>query len=284
MPNEKTKIRDSRKHVQQESVQLRCRDVGDWLNEIAPPQLAEKWDNVGWMAGEPDLPVTGILVCLDVGEHTLKTAVDNGLNLIISHHPPFFIPLYTVTGDTHQGRIAGISWKNNLQVFSAHTNYDQAKNGLTDQFADILELKNVIPYPVAGSIPSHARLGECKKPIAGRLFIDYVLEKLTSDEVRTIGTVPAMVRRVVIQNGAYDRELLIHLLKDQPDVFITGDVKYHDARDLEANHIFTIDAGHFSTEIFFAKNLTKKIIDRFPEIPIKTERATEVYHTYCSRI
>ena len=73
--------------------------------------------------------------------------------------------------------------------------------------------------------------------------------------------------------------MLNALQQDKPDVLITGDVKYHDARELEASGIFTIDAGHFGTEAFFAGNLAERLSKQFPQIHIKTEYATDVYHS-----
>ncbi|MGH7960860.1 MAG: Nif3-like dinuclear metal center hexameric protein, partial [Candidatus Binatia bacterium] len=60
------------------------------MEELAPPALAESWDNVGWQVGNDDVPVRAILVSLDVELAVVEEAAQRGCNVIVAHHPLLF--------------------------------------------------------------------------------------------------------------------------------------------------------------------------------------------------
>jgi len=257
----------------------KCRDISDWLDDMAPASLAESWDNTGWMAGNPDNPVTGVLVCLDACEERIREAVGLNLNLIVCHHPPFFRKMTGVTADTREGRLAGLAWRTGVQIFSAHTNFDAAPGGLTDLLAAALDLRKVVSFPGggAGTLATRARLGLLPEACDVVSFLRVLSEKLGCPAMRTIGTEPERIFRVIVQNGAYDSDLLPFFATGGADVLVTGDVKYHDALDLAEVGLFTVDAGHFHTEHVFVPALAERMAAAFPELPICSAGETDVY-------
>ena len=256
-----------------------CRDIGNWMETIAPAGLAEPWDNVGWMAGNPDLPLSGILVCLNATEERVREADSAGLNLIISHHPPIFSPLRSVTSDTREGRLAGLSWQVRVQIFSSHTNFDAVSSGLADLFAQTLQLENILPFPGngEGSIAARGRFGMMCRPCVPEAFLLHLRRCLDVKTIRLVGSPPEEIERVITQNGSYDREMLAFLKNGTADVLVTGDVKYHDALDLAQAGIFTVDVGHFFSERIFVSSLADRISLAFPGLPVRRAEETDVY-------
>lgn len=256
-----------------------CRDVALRLESWAPPALAERWDNSGWMCGEPDRPVTGILVCLDATPDRVAEAAQAGENLIVSHHPPLFAPLRSVTDDTREGRLVGMCWRNGIQIYSAHTNFDAACGGLADLLACELGLVAPVPFPGPSceGLEGRARQGRLPEQVDAPGFIRWLSQRLGASGPRIIGRLPDRIERIVTQNGAYDEALLPHLRRCPPDVLVAGDVKYHDALDLAEAGIAVADCGHFHTERMFVPAVVRWLSARFPEVPVRAAVEQDVY-------
>ena len=102
------------------------KDVIRILNEVAPPSLAEEWDNVGLMVGRTDEPVRVILCALDYSAEVLAQARELRANLIVSHHPAIFKGIRHLTDEDWHTSLLLDAARENIAVFSAHTNLDSA--------------------------------------------------------------------------------------------------------------------------------------------------------------
>lgn len=136
------------------------REVTNKLNEFAPLHLAEKWDNVGLLV-EPSPPhsVKSILLTNDLTERVVQEAVDKKVNMVISYHPPIFVPLKRLTSKTFKERIIVKMIENRIAVYSPHTAFDAVKNGVNDWLASGLGDAEVEPleYSKEGDF-SHYKL------------------------------------------------------------------------------------------------------------------------------
>ncbi len=119
--------------------------VVEALHTIAPPELAEAWDNVGLLVGDPEAPCQRVLVTLDADAALLRRAARANAQLIISHHPPIFSPLRRVAADEAVGRLVIQAIRSGVALAAAHTNYDLADGGVNDVLADLLGLQAVEP-------------------------------------------------------------------------------------------------------------------------------------------
>lgn len=122
---------------------IKVQDVIDSIERLAPPHLAESWDNVGLMVGRRDQLVDHVLTVLDVTEEAIEEAIERKCQLIVSHHPLIFKGVKQITSDTVLGRMIARLIKADIAVYSAHTNLDVAKGGLNDLAAAQLGLGQV---------------------------------------------------------------------------------------------------------------------------------------------
>lgn len=120
-----------------------CRQVLKVLEQLAPSQLSEEWDNTGLLIGDPSAEVEGIMLCLDMSVSVLEEALEKGANLVISHHPFLFKPLKTLRFDSPLGQLLQKIIKEELQVIALHTNFDHAGEGVSAQLAKKLGLVDV---------------------------------------------------------------------------------------------------------------------------------------------
>ncbi|MCS7159255.1 MAG: Nif3-like dinuclear metal center hexameric protein, partial [Gemmatales bacterium] len=122
---------------------LLLRDVLPILQQLAPLELAEDWDNVGLLLGSQDQSVARIMTCLTITQDTVAEACHENADLVISHHPLFYRPVKRVTDQTQEGRLVLSLMRAGIAVYSAHTAYDNAPGGINDQIASILQLESV---------------------------------------------------------------------------------------------------------------------------------------------
>ena len=122
---------------------MRCDKIIKIIEDWAPKSIAWEKDNVGLQVGSLHREVKNILLCLDVSEKVVDQAIKRNCNLIISHHPLLFTPLKKI--DTKKDKTSSIIEKlikKDITLYSAHTNLDFTKDGVSSQLANKLKLTN----------------------------------------------------------------------------------------------------------------------------------------------
>ncbi|MBP2626342.1 MAG: NGG1p interacting factor 3 protein [Firmicutes bacterium] len=333
---------------------VKCQVIIDAMERLAPKYLAESWDNVGLLLGSPAQRITKLLITLDVTKAVVDQAVQDGIDMIITHHPILFKAVNRIRTDLPQGQILTSLLKANIAVYAAHTNLDIATGGVNDILVSKLNLQDAEPLTVSYSeklyklvvfVPSthmeavrraiseagaghvgnyshctfssngtgsflpldgaqpfigsngvveyvqEARLetivpekicrrvlkamlkvhpyeevaydlyqlansghslglGRVGKLIAPMLlteFINHVKMALGIECVNVVGPLEKVIKKVAVCGGS-GAGFINKAAFAGADVFITGDVKYHEAQDALAAGIAVIDAGHFATE------------------------------------
>ncbi|HHV19628.1 MAG TPA: Nif3-like dinuclear metal center hexameric protein, partial [Thermoanaerobacterales bacterium] len=122
---------------------ISCQTLVQMLEKWAPKRLAMDWDNPGLAIGELSRNISKVLLTLTVTLETVKYAANSGFEMIISHHPLFFKPLKSLRKDTPLGKIVYEAVKNDIVIYSAHTNMDAACGGVNDILATVLELQQI---------------------------------------------------------------------------------------------------------------------------------------------
>ena len=123
-------------------IQLKIKDITDYLECLAPLSQAEEFDNVGLLIGNEQAEVTGVLVTLDTLETVVDEAIAKECNLIVSFHPIIFKGLKKITQNTYVERVVTKAIQNNIAIYSMHTALDNAINGVSGKMAAILSLQN----------------------------------------------------------------------------------------------------------------------------------------------
>jgi len=128
-------------------------DIIGCLEALAPPSLAESYDNVGLLTGDRRRPCRGVLLCLDVTEAVLEEAVARGCDLVVSHHPPIFGNLRRITDDDPVGRLLARAIRNGLSLYAIHTNLDNVIGGINGWLADLFGLVDrTVLQPMSGRL------------------------------------------------------------------------------------------------------------------------------------
>lgn len=227
-------------------------DLLDFIDQMAPFALAETWDNSGLQIGDRQWPGSKILVALDVTPAVLAEAVSWGADLVLTHHPLIMNPLTSIDFSSIPGSIISLCACHRISVVSVHTNLDKANPGLNDYFihkiglVSVGSLEPLIPEKQM-TFAGTGRIFTLQNPCTLRSLSDQVCSSLHISGVRCVGDMDMMVERVAVCTGS-GGSLVRTFLESGADVFITGDVKYHEARDAEQAGAGLLDVGHFASE------------------------------------
>jgi len=355
-----------------------CQKIIDAMDRLAPPHLAEAWDNIGLLVGSPVQNIERVLVGLDVTPQLLNQAIEQRVNLIITHHPLIFKALTSLRTDRYPGKLLAQLVKADIALFAAHTNLDAAAGGVSDVLAARLGLRDIrllapgqgerlfklvvfVPeshveavraaitaagaghignyshctfqtsgvgtfMPLAGTNPfigkpgnleyvsecrletvlperlgakvvsamlkAHpyeevaydlfsisgslagsglGRVGVLPEPISlGELTVN-VKTALGLAHIRLAGEAGQSVKVVAVCGGSGGS--LLHQAKEAgTDVFITGDVKYHEAQEARELGLIIIDAGHYHTE----RPVVDVVVDHLKECAIRDDWAVTI--------
>jgi dinuclear metal center YbgI/SA1388 family protein len=121
---------------------MTIQDVANFIEEIAPLNYAEDFDNVGLLVGDYATEITNVLVTLDTLEETVDEAIDKNCNLIVSFHPIIFSGLKKLNGKNYVERVVLKAIKNDIAIYATHTALDNSKVGVSARMCEVLGLQN----------------------------------------------------------------------------------------------------------------------------------------------
>ena len=241
---------------------MKTEEIIDYLNSTFHPEYQEDYDNAGFLVGDPSQECRGVLVALDLTDEVVDEAITKGANLIVTHHPLIFGGMKRITPGNATGRLVMRLIKNDISAYAAHTNLDNMLTGVNGILADRLELADRhILRPLAGlqEEVGAGLIGCLPHPTDTSGFLRQVKQRLGLPFLRISDIVSPTVHRIAICGGA-GSFLIDDAVAVGADIYLTGDLKYHDFQ--RADHRITlVDIGHFESEQF-SKELIYSIISK----------------------
>ena len=192
--------------------------------------------------GDTERDITSVLLTTDITETVVSEAITRDCQLIISHHPLLFHGLKQVCGQTPQARIVEMAIKNNIAIYSAHTNLDSVEGGINTKLAEKLGLTDIRLLTESGL----GAIGQLTKPMNYLDFIEHIRDILESTYVRYTRPVKDQIQTVALCGGS-GAEFIETAIEQGADVYLTADVKYHEFQDADGR-IGLIDIDHWITE------------------------------------
>ena len=121
---------------------MKIKDITNCIEEIAPLNYAEGFDNVGLLVGDYNTEITGVLVTLDTLENIVDEAIEKNCNLIVSFHPIIFSGLKKLNGNNYVERVVIKAIKNDIAIYAMHTALDNSFQGVNAKICEVLKLQN----------------------------------------------------------------------------------------------------------------------------------------------
>lgn len=209
------------------------------IEQFAPPELAEPWDCSGWLVQTQNKEISKIMLSLTVTQDIVNQALKNNCDMIISHHPLFFVP---------------IEFKK-IDIYCAHTNLDRTNGGTTDVLIEKLGLKKAESADFLRYIELSTTPDEFAKHLA----------EISPNLRYTNNQNKQNLKKIAFCAGS-GSEFIEEAYQNGADALVTGDIKFHTAVE---SPIILFDIGHFESEIL--------VMDVFEELlsGVETVRAVE---------
>lgn len=245
---------------------ITVQQVLEEMQRMAPPELAESWDNVGLLV-DAGQPVDAILTTLDITPEVVKEAVDLGCRLIVSHHPVIFDPIKRITAED----LPALLLRGGVSAICMHTNLDAAPGGVNDTLADILGMRETISFA-----DGCGRIGTVDATSAKALA--ELCETTLGPGVRYVEADHPVLRLAEVSGagGSYWKEAL----DLGADCLVTGEANHHAACDAKRFGMGLVAAGHWATERPIARVLANRLSEAFPGISVTVSRADRDPFTY----
>ncbi len=246
---------------------ITVKDVLLAIESWAPSRLAEKWDNVGLQVGSYKKIVSHIGIALDLTLEILDLAILKKIDCIITHHPFLFKLPKSIDLDSPFGKILSGLIIHDIAHIAAHTNLDSAYGGVNDVLAEALGIEIVGVLRESNHVFSEkakflglGRIGTLKKETTLLELAKRVADVTESKIVQIVGDEIRLVKRIALCSGA-GGDLLPEVINSGAEVYITGEMKYHQLREAEAFGVSVILAGHFETEYLIVPKMANYLMD-----------------------
>ena len=214
---------------------MKISDIYNYLNQLSPFELQEKWDNSGLIVGSMDDSFDKVYIALDIDLELVSQMEQN--SLIITHHPLIFGGLKKINFDSYSTKLLKELIKKDIKLISLHTNIDKTHlNRYVMEKILGFEITSEQDFVLTASID-----------MSFDDFCTLIKEKLSIDTTKVIKT-KEHIKSFALTTGS-GMSLLPYI---QADCFLTGDVKYHDAMEAKLRDISIIDIGHYESEIHFS--------------------------------
>lgn len=238
-----------------------------FLEAFAPRRLAEDWDNVGLLVGDRKRPADKVMTCLTVTPESVEEAVAQQAQLIVTHHPVPFRPLKRITTDNVTGSMLLQLVESQIAVYSPHTSFDSASEGINQRLAQglgIVEPKPLQPFEADPDELGAGRYGKLESPVPLSEFVVRAKELLGLEGLHIVGNDSQTVSRVAVACGSAG-QFLQPALRQGCDCLFTGETNFHTCLEAKANGAALVLPGHYASERFALEVLADLLKAEFPD-------------------
>lgn len=252
--------------MQQKMSAMKANEIIREIENFAPLSTQESYDNCGIQVGNPHTGVTGLMITLDVTEEVIDESISLGCNFILSHHPLIFRGIKKITGDDYIQNCLIKAIKNDILIYSAHTNVDKSHEGVSAILAKKIGLINgkILKEEGDGGF-GLGYIGELATEEGAFEFLNRIKQELGVGCIRHSKFAPERKIKKVALCGGSGSEFISDAIANKVDIYLTGDIKYHQFFEVK-NDLILADIGHFESEqyikdVFF--DIVSKINPKF---------------------
>lgn len=238
----------------------RAVDIVEHIEKLADPKYQESWDNSGWQI-KSDVDVNKVLICMDLTLERVEYALKNGFQLIITHHPIFFSGIKSIQDDYKSKMIKKLIM-NNICVYSAHTSFDVSNSGVNKVLFDFLSLDEPKDLIMTDSGKGLGLIGVNKNFKSINELLKFLENNLLVDSYKVYGRGIKDINKIALLGGSGASEIQ-SAIDNGVDVYLTSDIKHHDAQMAYENDLILIDISHNDSEKLALKWMSEYIKEKF---------------------
>ena len=249
------------------------------LAQIAPLRLAESWDNVGLLVGDRRHDVQKIMTCLTITPNVVQEAIEQQASLIVAHHPLPFKSLQKITSDSIPGQMLLNLIQRGVAIYSAHTAFDSAVQGINQMWAQELKLDAIEPLIVSTNangdsavVDGSGRAGRLSEPTSLGELVRRAAAAVGATAPRRVGDDDQQVTKVALACGS-GGSFLAAAKRRGCDAMITGEATFHTCLESEALGIGLGLLGHYWSERFAMERMAERLGGEFPKVEVWASRS-----------
>ncbi|MFI3315822.1 MAG: Nif3-like dinuclear metal center hexameric protein [Rikenellaceae bacterium] len=244
-----------------------ARDIVAVIEEFAAPSLAESYDNTGFLIGDLDSEISKLLLTVDVTPEVVAEAIEQGANMILSHHPLIFGGVKKLNGTNDIERSIIELIKNNIALYSCHTSIDAVVGGISYRLGEQLSLSNMVTLaPKNENSDGFGVVGDLSSPVEAIEFLQLIKNVFNVKYLRYTKPHVENICRVAICGGS-GSSLLSDAKRLNADIYISADFKYHDFFETNGE-IMIADIGHYESEKVVLNIFSDIISKKYPNFAI----------------
>ncbi len=244
---------------------MKLKKIIDYLEHFAPVSWQEDWDNAGLQLGDYNQDVKKIVLALDADDRALEYCKEVEADLLITHHPLIFSGLKSLKYHIPEERIISEFIKNNISVYSMHTNIDKVPWGTNYALAKMIALDDyIVDEPLFPEYSHEFKdlSSEFKNQFNQRITGFVSVAEINSTRLRLLNKCrdifktdvdinfenDAPSEKVAISGGSFDKDWIDKVYHSGIDTIITGEMKYHDQILCRERNMAVIVLGHDVSE------------------------------------
>ncbi len=245
-----------------------CSKIIGQLKQLAPEEYACEWDNPGLLAGRLEKDVKKILVALDVTDAVVDQAVNEQVDLLLTHHPLIFKALRQINDQDFISRRIVRLIQADISYYAMHTNFDAAPGCMADLAAGRLSLAAEAPLEVTGEQDGKSfgigKIGLLPEAVSLSRLAEMVKEQFDLPFVTIYGMekIRQPLQRIAVSPGS-GKSMITPALQAGVQVLVTGDIGHHEGIDAVAGNLAVIDAGHYGLEHIFMEFMEQYLQQQF---------------------
>ena len=246
---------------------MKLKDFISWYEKLVPLELQEDFDNSGIQFGNLNREINKILISLDLDDNCLNRAIREKYDLIFTHHPVIFHPLKNIIEQKNSVNTRLISAiKNEICIYSSHTNLDSVEFGVSDALAKQLGLINPKILDSHKNNTGYGKYSDIEEDFAENFICD-LKNKLNLESVIVYGNTNRKIKRIAVLGGS-GGHFIENCIDTNCDVFVSSEFKHDEQIDAQDNNLILIDIGHYESEKFILEPLRQTIQKSFPDVKI----------------
>jgi dinuclear metal center YbgI/SA1388 family protein len=229
------------------------------IESIIPIEAIEPGDPSGLQIGQYQKDIKHIRVALEASIDVIEGAIKDSVDMLFVHHPLIYTPIHSICDDTVSGRKIYELIRHDIALYVAHSNMDRATKGLNRYFGNKIGLENIAEMNL--DIRGYTLSGSLMKPMNLKNYAAFLGDHLSTPNLKYVGDDQKVIKKVAFVTGS-GMSLLKEKMFEEVDVFLTGDLKYHDAMWVYESGHSVIDVTHYGSEIIVTELMEALLEER----------------------
>lgn len=245
---------------------MQCGEIIRILEKKAPLEYAMEWDHVGLLVGRKDREIHKLMLVVDVSDTVIDAAIEQRVDMIVSHHPVIFGRIDRVNDDTVLGRKILKMIEHGICCYAMHTNFDTI-GGMAKKAAAMLELQNQEVLEETKDGEGIGQIGYLKRSMTVCDLAELVKERFDLKNVILYGNADKNIEKIAICPGS-GKSVISTAVQKKADCLITGDIGHHEGLDAMEMGLSVLDASHYGLEHIFMEIMYDYIKEYNPDFEI----------------